>query len=86
MRKKYATGRPDQKDLNENLAATQGLAHMIVECNHLFEVQDPVVVMIQEFQAWMQYPQASLCEYLLWILPHAFIHPLDPSWDGYSVT
>lgn len=40
MRKKYATGRPDQKDLNENLAATQGLAHMITECNRLFEVED----------------------------------------------
>lgn len=38
MQKKYATGRPDQKDLNENLAATQGLAHMITECNRLFEV------------------------------------------------
>lgn len=39
MQKKYATGRPDQKDLNENLAATQGLAHMIIECNRLFEVR-----------------------------------------------
>uniref|UniRef100_A0A673LLR6 StAR-related lipid transfer (START) domain containing 13a n=1 Tax=Sinocyclocheilus rhinocerous TaxID=307959 RepID=A0A673LLR6_9TELE len=40
IQRKYATGRPDQKDLNENLAATQGLVHMIAECNHLFEVQD----------------------------------------------
>ncbi|KTF89378.1 hypothetical protein cypCar_00001911 [Cyprinus carpio] len=40
IQRKYATGRPDQKDLNENLAATQGLAHMIAECNHLFEVGD----------------------------------------------
>lgn len=39
MQKKYATGRPDQKDLNENLAATQGLAHMITDCNRLFEVE-----------------------------------------------
>lgn len=38
IQKKYATGKPDQKDLNENLAATQGLAHMIVECDRLFEV------------------------------------------------
>lgn len=50
MQKKYATGRPDQKDLNENLAATQGLAHMIIECNRLFEVQEPVDDMMQEFQ------------------------------------
>ncbi|XP_051535527.1 stAR-related lipid transfer protein 13 isoform X2 [Myxocyprinus asiaticus] len=43
MQKKYSTGRPDQKDLNENLAATQGLAHMITECNHLFEIPHEMV-------------------------------------------
>ncbi|KAI1903423.1 hypothetical protein AGOR_G00027020 [Albula goreensis] len=43
MQKKYATGRPDQKDLNENLAATQGLAHMIMECNRLFEIPHEMV-------------------------------------------
>ncbi|XP_011920011.1 PREDICTED: stAR-related lipid transfer protein 13 isoform X6 [Cercocebus atys] len=40
IQKKYATGKPDQKDLNENLAAAQGLAHMIMECDRLFEVGD----------------------------------------------
>ncbi|KAI3354100.1 hypothetical protein L3Q82_018649 [Scortum barcoo] len=43
MQKKYATGRPDQKDLSENLAATQGLAHMIIECNRLFEIPHEMV-------------------------------------------
>ncbi|XP_056612801.1 stAR-related lipid transfer protein 13 isoform X2 [Triplophysa dalaica] len=43
MQRKIATGRPDQKDLNENLAATQGLAHMITECNHLFEIPHEMV-------------------------------------------
>ncbi|XP_049582622.1 stAR-related lipid transfer protein 13 isoform X2 [Syngnathus scovelli] len=43
MQKKYASGRPDQKDLNENLAATQGLAHMITECNRLFEIPHEMV-------------------------------------------
>ncbi|XP_063285478.1 stAR-related lipid transfer protein 13 isoform X1 [Pelobates fuscus] len=43
IQKKYATGKPDQKDLNENLAATQGLAHMIIECNKLFEVPQEVI-------------------------------------------
>ncbi|KAM6447537.1 stAR-related lipid transfer protein 13 isoform 3-T3 [Liasis olivaceus] len=38
MQKKYTTGKPDQKDLSENLAATQGLAHMITECDKLFEI------------------------------------------------
>lgn len=39
IQRKYTTGRPDQKDLNENLAATQGLAHMIGECQRLFQVR-----------------------------------------------
>eukprot|EP00079_Xenopus_tropicalis_P021342 XP_012812634.1 PREDICTED: stAR-related lipid transfer protein 13 isoform X1 [Xenopus tropicalis] len=43
IQKKYATGRPDQKDLNENFAATQGLAHMIMECNRLFEIPHDVI-------------------------------------------
>ncbi|XP_077340246.1 stAR-related lipid transfer protein 13 isoform X4 [Lithobates pipiens] len=43
IQKKYATGKPDQKDLNENLAATQGLAHMIMECNRLFEVPHEII-------------------------------------------
>ncbi|XP_014646758.1 PREDICTED: stAR-related lipid transfer protein 13 isoform X2 [Ceratotherium simum simum] len=43
IQKKYATGKPDQKDLNENLAAAQGLAHMIMECDRLFEVPHEMV-------------------------------------------
>ncbi|XP_048151022.1 stAR-related lipid transfer protein 13 isoform X3 [Corvus hawaiiensis] len=43
IQKKYATGKPDQKDLSENLAATQGLAHMIMECNKLFEVPHEMI-------------------------------------------
>lgn len=31
-------GKPDQKDLNENMAATQGLSHMITDCKKLFQV------------------------------------------------
>ncbi|XP_077680511.1 rho GTPase-activating protein 7-like [Eretmochelys imbricata] len=38
--RKYSLGKPDQRDLSENLAATQGLAHMIMECNRLFQVED----------------------------------------------
>ncbi|XP_006632006.2 rho GTPase-activating protein 7 isoform X1 [Lepisosteus oculatus] len=36
--RKYSLGRPDQKDLSENLAATQGLAHMVAESSRLFQV------------------------------------------------
>uniref|UniRef100_A0A8C3MN08 Uncharacterized protein n=1 Tax=Geospiza parvula TaxID=87175 RepID=A0A8C3MN08_GEOPR len=37
--RKCSLGKPDQRELNENLAATQGLAHMIMECNRLFQVR-----------------------------------------------
>lgn len=87
MQKKYATGRPDQKDLNENLAATQGLAHMIVECNRLFEVEEPADEMMQDLEGWVQYfhPHLLVCVPLLSVSHHAFVHPSDPSRDGYPV-
>ncbi|XP_029443052.1 rho GTPase-activating protein 7 isoform X1 [Rhinatrema bivittatum] len=42
MQRKHSLGKPDQKDLNENLAATQGLAHMIAECKKLFQIPEEV--------------------------------------------
>uniref|UniRef100_H2RLS7 Si:dkeyp-23e4.3 n=2 Tax=Takifugu rubripes TaxID=31033 RepID=H2RLS7_TAKRU len=38
--RKYSLGRPDQKDLSENLAATQGLADMITEAQRLFQLPE----------------------------------------------
>ncbi|XP_051903964.1 rho GTPase-activating protein 7 isoform X2 [Hippocampus zosterae] len=38
--RKYSLGRPDQRDLSENLAATQGLAEMISEAQRLFQIPD----------------------------------------------
>ncbi|XP_029439971.1 rho GTPase-activating protein 7-like isoform X2 [Rhinatrema bivittatum] len=38
--RKYSLGKPDQRDLSENLAATQGLAHMIAEGSRLFQLPD----------------------------------------------
>ncbi|KAF6722172.1 StAR-related lipid transfer protein 13 [Oryzias melastigma] len=43
IQKKYASGRPDQKDLSDNLAATQGLTHMITECQRLFQIPEEMV-------------------------------------------
>ncbi|XP_063776938.1 rho GTPase-activating protein 7 isoform X1 [Pseudophryne corroboree] len=40
MQRKQSLGKPDQKDLNENLAATQGLSHMIAECKKLFQIPE----------------------------------------------
>ncbi|XP_042682536.1 rho GTPase-activating protein 7-like isoform X2 [Centrocercus urophasianus] len=37
--RKCSLGKPDQKELSDNLAATQGLAHMITECNRLFQIE-----------------------------------------------
>ncbi|XP_021266280.1 rho GTPase-activating protein 7-like isoform X2 [Numida meleagris] len=39
--RKCSLGKPDQRELSENLAATQGLAHMITECNRLFQTDFP---------------------------------------------
>ncbi|XP_071025552.1 rho GTPase-activating protein 7-like isoform X1 [Oncorhynchus clarkii lewisi] len=38
--RKYSLGRPDQRDLSENLAATQGLAHMVTESLCLFKLPE----------------------------------------------
>ncbi|KAJ8412481.1 hypothetical protein AAFF_G00128170 [Aldrovandia affinis] len=62
MQKKYATGRPDQKDLNENLAATQGLSHMITECNHLFEIPHEMVTQSRNSYVEAGLPVPSLEE------------------------
>ncbi|MFT7807734.1 rho GTPase-activating protein 7-like [Arapaima gigas] len=40
MQRKQSLGKPDQRDLNENLAATQGLAHMIAECRKFFQIPE----------------------------------------------
>ncbi|XP_069780700.1 rho GTPase-activating protein 7 isoform X3 [Narcine bancroftii] len=43
IQRKQSLGKPDQKDLNENLAATQGLAHMITECKKLFKIPEEMM-------------------------------------------
>ncbi|KAM4603844.1 rho GTPase-activating protein 7 isoform 2-T2 [Polymixia lowei] len=40
MNRKPTLGKPDQRDLNENLAATHGLTHMIQECRKLFRIPE----------------------------------------------
>ncbi|KAJ8342618.1 hypothetical protein SKAU_G00325460 [Synaphobranchus kaupii] len=62
MQKKYSTGRPDQKDLSENLAATQGLAHMITECNRLFEIPHEMVTQSRNSYVEAELPMPSLEE------------------------
>ncbi|XP_006874427.1 PREDICTED: stAR-related lipid transfer protein 13 [Chrysochloris asiatica] len=52
IQKKYATGKPDQRDLNENLAAAQGLAHMIMECNQVFQV--PLEMVVQSQSSYLE--------------------------------
>ncbi|XP_069747735.1 stAR-related lipid transfer protein 13 isoform X2 [Narcine bancroftii] len=52
LHRKYASGKPDQKDLNENLAATQGLAQMITECNKIFQI--PQDMMTQSRNSYIE--------------------------------
>ncbi|TSN95692.1 Rho GTPase-activating protein 7 [Bagarius yarrelli] len=40
MSRKNTLGKPDQRDLNENLAATHCLTHMIQECRKLFQIPE----------------------------------------------
>uniref|UniRef100_A0A6J0SY75 StAR-related lipid transfer protein 8 isoform X1 n=1 Tax=Pogona vitticeps TaxID=103695 RepID=A0A6J0SY75_9SAUR len=46
MHKRGLAGKPDQKDLNENLAATQGLSHMIAECKKLFQIPHDMILQL----------------------------------------
>ncbi|XP_026855906.2 rho GTPase-activating protein 7 isoform X2 [Electrophorus electricus] len=53
--RKYSLGRPDQRDLSENLAATQGLAHMVTECIRLFQMP----------HYWEEQNPSTFCEDIL---------------------
>ncbi|NXT06162.1 STAR8 protein, partial [Prunella fulvescens] len=50
-------GKPDQKDLNENMAATQGLSHMISDCKKLFQVSHEILLQLSSsYMAADAYP------------------------------
>ncbi|KAH0630878.1 hypothetical protein JD844_004195 [Phrynosoma platyrhinos] len=51
IHKKGTMGKPDQKDLNENMAATEGLSHMIADCKKLFQI--PQEMMLQLCSSYM---------------------------------
>ncbi|KAM5146014.1 stAR-related lipid transfer protein 8 [Mantella aurantiaca] len=51
IHRRGASGKPDHKDLSENLAATQGLLHMITECKKLFQV--PHDLMLQSRNSYV---------------------------------
>ncbi|KAM5221581.1 stAR-related lipid transfer protein 8 [Ctenodactylus gundi] len=44
--KRSLVGRPGARDLSENMAATQGLSHMIRDCKKLFQVPQDMVVQL----------------------------------------
>ncbi|NXS52614.1 STA13 protein, partial [Brachypteracias leptosomus] len=46
IHKRGTMGKPDQKDLNENMAATQGLSHMITDCKKLFQVSHDILLQL----------------------------------------
>ncbi|KAJ8351326.1 hypothetical protein SKAU_G00228020 [Synaphobranchus kaupii] len=45
------TSKPDHRDLNENMAATHGLGHMILECKKLFQI--PHDMMLQSRSSYL---------------------------------
>uniref|UniRef100_A0A8C3YBZ8 StAR related lipid transfer domain containing 8 n=1 Tax=Catagonus wagneri TaxID=51154 RepID=A0A8C3YBZ8_9CETA len=50
--KRSLVGRPGPRDLTENMAATQGLSHMISDCKKLFQVpQDMVLQLCSSYSA-----------------------------------
>ncbi|XP_069603436.1 stAR-related lipid transfer protein 8 isoform X1 [Ranitomeya imitator] len=51
IQKRGASGKPDHKDLSENMAATQGLLHMISECKKLFQI--PHDMMLQSRNSYL---------------------------------
>ncbi|XP_066570826.1 stAR-related lipid transfer protein 8 isoform X3 [Amia ocellicauda] len=51
IQRRGPSGKPDQKDLNENMAATQGLSHMIIECKKLFQI--PHDMMLQSRNSYV---------------------------------
>ncbi|XP_012498286.1 PREDICTED: stAR-related lipid transfer protein 8 [Propithecus coquereli] len=44
--KRSLVGRPGPRDLSENMAATQGLSHMISDCKKLFQVSQDMVLQL----------------------------------------
>ncbi|XP_038604414.1 stAR-related lipid transfer protein 8 [Tachyglossus aculeatus] len=50
--KRGTAGKPAQRDLNDNMAATQGLSHMISDCKKLFKVpQDMMLQLCHSYAA-----------------------------------
>ncbi|NWI12386.1 STA13 protein, partial [Crypturellus soui] len=57
MHKRGTMGKPDQKDLSENMAATQGLSHMITDCKKLFQVSHDLLLQLSSsYMAADAYP------------------------------
>ncbi|XP_054851987.1 stAR-related lipid transfer protein 8 isoform X2 [Eublepharis macularius] len=46
IQKRSTMGKPDQKDLNENKAATQALSHMITGCKELFQIPHDMMLQL----------------------------------------
>uniref|UniRef100_A0A8C6XPK4 StAR related lipid transfer domain containing 8 n=1 Tax=Naja naja TaxID=35670 RepID=A0A8C6XPK4_NAJNA len=46
IHRRGTVGKPDQKDLNENMAATQGLSHMIANCKKLFQIPHDMILQL----------------------------------------
>ncbi|XP_041122562.1 rho GTPase-activating protein 7-like isoform X2 [Polyodon spathula] len=60
--RKHSLGMPDQRDLSENLAASQGLAHMVEESSRLFQVPEYWLFQNEDFfNAEMRQSEGGQC-------------------------
>lgn len=63
VQKRGTMGKPDQKDLNENMAATQALSHMITACKKLFQIpHDMMLQMCNSYISADAHPTLSFSE------------------------
>lgn len=69
IHKRSTMGKPDQKDLNENMAATQGLSHMITDCKKLFQVPHDMLLQLCNSYMAADAHQHSLSELMGQRLP-----------------
>ncbi|RMC22109.1 hypothetical protein DUI87_02982 [Hirundo rustica rustica] len=91
IHKRGTMGKLDQKDLNENMAATQGLSHMITDCKKLFQVGDGHPLRLWKVSTDVEAPPAMmrhrvLRERHLWdedLLQSRVVEALDKDMEVY---
>uniref|UniRef100_UPI00398F51B9 stAR-related lipid transfer protein 13-like n=1 Tax=Pristiophorus japonicus TaxID=55135 RepID=UPI00398F51B9 len=75
IRRRGVLSKPDQRDLDENRAATEGLGHMITECKKLFQIPHDIMVQSRNsyiaadahplpMEGFRRYPEGRVKDYI----------------------